>query len=103
MASNMASCIVDTVWTQRVVKINSKPRGIHIITDTIIEKIPELKKYKIGLAHLCIQHTSASLSLNECWDPSVRQDMEMMLNKLAPENAPYTHTLEGPDDMPGTE
>ena len=47
-----------------------------------------------------IQHTSASISVNECWDDSVRVDMEMMLNRLVPENAPYTHTLEGPDDMP---
>ena len=55
---------------------------------------------KIGTANLTIQHTSASISLNECWDGQVRDDMEMMLNRLAPENAPYTHTLEGSDDMP---
>ena len=50
--------------------------------------------------NIMIQHTSASISVNECWDDSVRVDMEMMLNKLVPENAPYTHTLEGADDMP---
>lgn len=71
-----------------------------MITDKI-EKISELKKYKVGVAHLLLQHTSASLSLNEGWDPNVRDDMEMMLNRLVPENAPYTHTQEGPDDMPG--
>lgn len=89
-----------TVWHQTVVNVKPKSRGVHIITDEI-EKIPELKKYKIGLAHLLLQHTSASICLNECWDSSVRQDMEMMLNRLAPENAPYKHTIEGSDDMPG--
>ena len=59
-----------------------------------------LKKIKIGTMNIVIQHTSASISLNECWDADVRVDMEMMLNRLAPENAPYVHTLEGPDDMP---
>ena len=92
----------ETVWYQTVLNIEPKPRGIHLITDKI-QKIPELKKYKIGLVHLLLQHTSASLSVNESWDSSVRDDMEMMLNRLAPENAPYTHTLEGPDDMPGEE
>ena len=59
-----------------------------------------MSKIKVGLANVMIQHTSASISLNECWDGQVRDDMEMMLNKLAPENEPYTHTLEGSDDMP---
>ena len=90
----------DTVWHQTTVTIRAKSRGVHIITDEI-QKIPELKKYKVGLANLLLQHTSASLCLNECWDSSVRVDMEMMLNRLAPEDAPYKHTLEGPDDMPG--
>ena len=90
----------ESVWYQTVLNIEPKQRGIHLITDKI-EKISELKKYKVGVAHLLLQHTSASLSLNESWDPSVRDDMEMMLNRLVPENAPYTHTLEGPDDMPG--
>ncbi|EDO31717.1 predicted protein [Nematostella vectensis] len=89
----------NTVWHQTSITVEPKKRGIHLITDKI-NKIPELKKYKIGLAHLLLQHTSASLSLNESWDPSVRKDMEMMLNRLAPEDAPYIHTLEGPDDMP---
>ena len=90
----------ETVWNQTVVTIKAKPRGVHNITDEI-QRLSQLKGYKIGLANLCLQHTSASLSLNECWDPSVRDDMEMMLNRLAPESAPYKHTLEGPDDMPG--
>ena len=90
----------ESVWYQTVLNIEPKQRGIHLIMDKI-EKISELKKYKVGVAHLLLQHTSASLSLNEGWDPNVRDDMEMMLNRLVPENAPYTHTQEGPDDMPG--
>jgi len=88
-----------TVWFQTVVNVKPKPRGVHNITSEI-EKIPELRKYKVGLAHFLLQHTSASICVNECWDSSVRTDMEMMLNRLVPENAPYEHTLEGPDDMP---
>lgn len=93
----------ETVWHQSIVVLKAKGRGIHTVTEEISEQLPELKKYKVGLANLCLQHTSASLSLNECWDPSVKGDMEMMLNRLAPENAPYKHSLEGPDDMPGIE
>lgn len=90
-----------TAWYQTVVNVSPKSRGVHKITDEIT-KIPELKKYKIGLAHLLLQHTSASICVNECWDSSVRADMEMMLNRLVPENGPsYQHTIEGSDDMPG--
>ncbi|XP_065833379.1 UPF0047 protein YjbQ-like isoform X3 [Oscarella lobularis] len=105
------------MWHQTLITISPKARGIHLITDKI-QKIPELRSYKIGLAHLLrtdvkfytttdieicfslVQHTSASLALNESWDPDVRVDMEMMLNRFAPEDAPYKHTAEGPDDMP---
>ena len=98
--SNMATA-GPTVWYQTVLNVKPKSRGVHVITDEI-EKIPELKKYKVGLAHLLLQHTSASICVNECWDSSVRHDMEMMLNRLAPEQGPpYKHTIEGPDDMPG--
>lgn len=90
----------NTLWHQTVITLGPKRRGIHLITDKIAQ-IPQLKNYKVGLANLLLQHTSASLCINESWDPSVRDDMEMMLNRLAPENAPYKHTLEGPDDMPG--
>ncbi|XP_046851340.1 UPF0047 protein YjbQ-like [Xenia sp. Carnegie-2017] len=89
----------ENIWYQTTISLKARPRGVHNITDEI-KKLQQLKNYKIGLANLCLQHTSASLSLNECWDPTVRRDMEMMLNKLAPETAPYKHTLEGPDDMP---
>ena len=98
--SNMATA-GPTVWYQTVLNVKPKSRGVHVITDEV-EKIPELKKYKVGLAHLLLQHTSASICVNECWDSSVRHDMEMMLNRLAPEQGPpYKHTIEGPDDMPG--
>jgi secondary thiamine-phosphate synthase enzyme len=76
-------------------------RGFHLITDIIESKIPELKNIKIGIAHVFIHHTSASLSINENADPTVRGDFERHFNMMVPENAPYyRHTAEGPDDMP---
>lgn len=76
-------------------------RGFHLVTDEIVSQVPEISKISVGLAHIFIKHTSASLTLNENADPSVRTDMESHFNKLAPENAPhYIHTMEGPDDMP---
>jgi|SRR5436190_14356327 len=76
-------------------------RGFHLITDTIESKIPELRNIKIGIAHVFIHHTSASLTINENADPTVRGDFERHFNVMVPENAPYyRHTTEGPDDMP---
>ncbi|MFQ5629307.1 MAG: secondary thiamine-phosphate synthase enzyme YjbQ, partial [bacterium] len=73
----------------------------HLVTDEILQQIPETKRYQIGVAHIFIQHTSASLCLNENADPGVRTDMESHFNEMVPENAPYyIHTYEGPDDMP---
>ena len=72
-----------------------------MVTDEIVAQLPELKSLNVGLAHLFIQHTSASLSINENADPDVRADMESHINRMVPENAPYyRHTLEGSDDMP---
>lgn len=89
------------MWIQKQITLNARPRGFHLITDEIIRAIPELKQLEIGVAHLLLQHTSAGLTLNENADPSVREDFEQFFNRLAPENAPYyTHTYEGPDDMP---
>ena len=86
---------------QKEFTLKSKPRGFHLVTDEITSKVPEINKISVGLAHIFIKHTSASLTLNENADPSVRADMESHFNKLAPENAPhYIHTMEGPDDMP---
>ena len=88
-------------WHQQEILLSPFPRGFHLITREIISAVPEIGRFSVGLAHLFIRHTSAGLALNENADPTVRDDMEAWFNRLAPENAPYyTHTLEGPDDMP---
>ena len=88
-------------WTQRQITLSPKKRGFHLITREIVAQISELADYSVGLAHIFIQHTSASLSLNENADPTVRQDFESHFNVMVPENQPYyIHTYEGPDDMP---
>ena len=88
-------------WTQKEIVLPSFPRGYHIITDLILNEIDELKETKIGIAYIFIKHTSASLTINEDADPTVRTDFESHMNKMVPENAPYyQHTIEGPDDMP---
>jgi secondary thiamine-phosphate synthase enzyme len=89
------------MWLQKSIKLRAKPRGFHLVSDEILEALPELSTINIGLLHLFLQHTSASLSINENTDSSVRRDMESHFNRLAPENAPYfEHTFEGSDDMP---
>ncbi|MFY0650784.1 MAG: YjbQ family protein [Cyclobacteriaceae bacterium] len=86
---------------QREIFMPPISRGFHIVTSKILSEIPELKEVKVGTLHVFIKHTSASLSINENADPTVRTDMESGFNEIAPENAPYyRHTLEGPDDMP---
>jgi len=87
-------------WHQHELTLPPFRRGLHLITRQVIEAVPELRTIAIGLLHLFIQHTSASLTINENADPDVRVDLEAALNALAPENFPYVHTLEGPDDMP---
>ena len=88
-------------WFQKEVTLSPRPRGFHLITREIVAAVPEIGRYSVGLAHLFIRHTSAALALNENADPTVRADMDAYFSRLAPENAPYyTHTLEGPDDMP---
>jgi len=85
---------------QKEITLKSKPRGFHLITNEILNYIPEIKDIKIGIAHIFIKHTSASLTINENADPTVRSDMETYFNKIVPENANYfEHTLEGSDDM----
>lgn len=89
------------MWLQRLVRLKARPRGFHLITEELILQLPELQDFKVGLCHLLLQHTSASLSLNENADPSVRADLDAHLNTMVPENAPYfEHTYEGADDMP---
>jgi len=92
---------VNGMWVQRQFSLAGRRRGFHLVTRDVIEALPELSGVRTGLLHLFIQHTSASLTLNENADPDVRVDMESGFNALAPEHARYyTHTLEGPDDMP---
>lgn len=89
------------MWQQKIIRLKPQARGFHLISDEVLKALPEIASIKIGLAHFFLQHTSASLSINENADSSVRRDMEAHFNQLAPENAPYyEHTYEGPDDMP---
>lgn len=88
-------------WLQKSLALAPRPRGFHLVTDEVVSAVPEIRDYRVGLAHIFIQHTSASLTVNENADPDVRVDMESAFNQIAPEKAPYyVHTLEGPDDMP---
>lgn len=88
-------------WFQKEILLAPKSRGFHLVTREITGQLLELRLYQVGLAHIFMQHTSASLSINENADPTVRKDMESHFNVLAPENAHYyLHTYEGPDDMP---
>jgi len=88
------------MWVQQTVTLKARSRGFHLVTDEILDQLPELSRVKTGLLHLLLQHTSASLTLNENCDPTVRQDMERHFLKAVPEDAPYEHDYEGPDDMP---
>ena len=86
---------------QKEIRLKSYSRGYHLITDQILENCREIREIKIGWIQVFIKHTSASLTINENADPSVRVDFESHINKMVPENAPYyVHTYEGPDDMP---
>jgi secondary thiamine-phosphate synthase enzyme len=86
---------------QKEILLSARKRGFHIITKEIIEEFREIKNISRGIMHVFIQHTSASLTINENADPGVREDLETYFNKNVPENSPYfVHTTEGPDDMP---
>ncbi|MEQ9617784.1 MAG: secondary thiamine-phosphate synthase enzyme YjbQ [Deltaproteobacteria bacterium] len=88
-------------WIQKEIHLSPKERGFHLVTGEIVQLIPELSEFSVGIAHIFICHTSASLTINENADPDVRVDFESHFNKSVPENAPYyVHTLEGLDDMP---
>lgn len=89
------------MWIQKKIKLAAKHRGFHLITDEIIQELEELRQIKLGLLHLFLQHTSASLAINENADPDVRMDMESYFNHAVVENEPYyRHVMEGSDDMP---
>ena len=88
-------------WIQKEIVLAPKKRGFHLVTREIVNHVPEIDQFTVGLATIFIQHTSASLSINENADPPVRTDLESFFNKTVPENEPYyIHTYEGPDDMP---
>jgi len=88
-------------WFQKTITISETRRGFVLITDQIMSEILEISEFKLGILHLFIKHTSASLTINEKADPTVREDLETHFNHTIPENAPYyKHTMEGPDDMP---
>ena len=89
------------MWIQKEIKLQPKNRGYHLITDEVIAKFPEIKKINVGILTIFIKHTSASLTINENADFTVRNDFESHFNHMVPENAPYyQHTFEGSDDMP---
>jgi len=87
-------------WLQRKIHLRPQHRGVHLVTEEILRGLPELPQFSVGFMHIQLLHTSASLAINENWDPDVRDDMEMMLNRIVPEDMPFRHSCEGPDDMP---
>jgi secondary thiamine-phosphate synthase enzyme len=89
------------MWVQREIRLRPRPRGFHLVTREVLEGIPELGDVRVGLLHVFIRHTSASLTVNENASPDVRDDFEAYFNETVPEHARYwTHTVEGADDMP---
>ncbi len=89
------------MWAQHLIRLEAHPRGFHLITREIESALPELERFGVGMAHVFIRHTSASLSLNENASRDVLRDFGSWFDRAVPEDAPYwTHTLEGPDDMP---
>ncbi len=90
-----------TRFFQKETKLKARKRGFHLITEEILKSLPEISKITVGMLHVFIKHTSASLTINENFDPSVRADFERHFNHSIPENAPYyEHNYEGSDDMP---
>jgi secondary thiamine-phosphate synthase enzyme len=89
------------MWFQKTIGLKARPRGFHLITEEILRQLPELKHVSVGMLNVFIKHTSASLTINENADPTVRQDFESFFNRAIPENEPYyLHTYEGDDDLP---
>lgn len=87
-------------WLQRQIVLAERPRGVHLITDEVLRQLPEIYDFSIGLVHFFLQHTSASLAINERADDEVRTDLDRYLDSLAPEEGVYQHSYEGSDDMP---
>ena len=87
-------------WYEEQIQLPAASRGFHLVTHLIVDAIPAMREIQIGLLHVFIMHTSASLSINENADPDVPLDLESSMNAIAPEDFPHRHTCEGPDDMP---
>lgn len=89
------------MWIQKIITLKAKTRGFHLVTSEVLAQIPEINDIRVGMMHVFMQHTSASLTINENADPSVREDFESFFNDVVAENKSYfTHTYEGSDDMP---
>lgn len=88
------------MWIQHELTLEARPRGFHLVTREVLAGVPELRDVRVGLLHVLILHTSASLTLNENASPDVRRDFETWANHAVPEDFAWTHTLEGSDDMP---
>jgi secondary thiamine-phosphate synthase enzyme len=88
-------------WHQQEIRLKPRSRGFHLVTQEIVAAVPELARFRVGIAHIFIKHTSASLTINENADPDVRADMQRWFDQAVPDGASYfEHTAEGPDDMP---
>lgn len=88
------------VWVQHTIALRARPRGFHLVTDEVLDGIPEVADVRIGLLHVFCRHTSAGLTLNENASPDVRRDLRTWMDAAVPEEFAWTHTLEGSDDMP---
>jgi secondary thiamine-phosphate synthase enzyme len=88
------------MWLQREIRFDPRPRGFYLVTGEVVEALPELSSLQVGLLHLFIRHTSASLTVNENASPDVRRDFESWFTRAVPEDARWAHSLEGSDDMP---
>ena len=88
------------MWYQKNLVLTPRNRGFHLVTNDIVNALPELRQVEVGWLQVFIQHTSASLTINENADPDVREDLETAANHVCPEDLPFVHTVEGPDDMP---
>lgn len=88
-------------WLQKEIALAPRSRGFHLVSDEVLAQLPELAQFEVGLANFFLQHTSASIGINENADPTVRHDLAAHFDRAVPEDAPYyRHTMEGPDDMP---
>ena len=89
------------VWIQQTIELRPRARGFHLVTSEIVDAVPDLDRFEVGLANVFMQHTSASLTINENASPDVRRDFSAWFDRAVPDGADYfAHTLEGPDDMP---